>query len=86
MIDTTCRYCVDQGKHCTPLTVTHTDGTARLVAMVHRRMVVVIEHYKDDPIEASWHDMMMAAALGTSPPGSLVVETKDLDDLQVWDK
>ena len=86
MIDTTCRYCIDQGKHCTPLTVTHKDGTARLVAMVHRRMVVVIEHYKDDPIEASWQDMMMAEALGTSPLGSFRVETNDLDDLQVWDK
>ena len=81
MIDTTCRYCIDQGKGCTPLTVTHKDGTERLVGMVHRRMVMVIEHYKDDPIEANWQDMM-----GTSPLGSFRVETNDLDDLQVWDK
>lgn len=85
-IDTTCKYCIDQGAQCTPLTVKHKDGTSRLIAMMHRRVTIVIEHYKDEPKTIDWRDVMMADAGGSVSLGSFGVKAEDLDSLRVWDE
>lgn len=77
------QYCVDGGRDCRPCTV-EIDGEKRIVAYIHRRIQVVIEHYKDDTKAFDYSDFLVCEASGRTGQYSFSMEVADKDLMPIW--